>query len=102
MYDKMFNQINNRYIELILGFIHDNFENNPNILEIACGTGTVALALAENGFNVTGSDISPEMIQIALKKNANNEKKVAFSQCDMLDLNELHKYNYTPKIASVA
>ena len=40
------------------------------MLEIACGTGRVALQLARDGINVTGLDLSPEMLEIARGKSA--------------------------------
>ncbi|MHB9129526.1 MAG: class I SAM-dependent DNA methyltransferase [Armatimonadota bacterium] len=39
-----------------------------HILEIATGTGTVALLLAQEGYRVTGIDISAPMIEIAQRK----------------------------------
>jgi ubiquinone/menaquinone biosynthesis C-methylase UbiE len=41
-----------------------------SILEIACGTGRVAVRLAQDGVRVVGLDLSPEMIAIATKKSA--------------------------------
>ncbi|MGI5834993.1 MAG: class I SAM-dependent methyltransferase, partial [Chloroflexota bacterium] len=41
------------------------------ILDAACGTGRVALPLAEAGYQVTGVDSSPEMLSIARSKAAN-------------------------------
>jgi ubiquinone/menaquinone biosynthesis C-methylase UbiE len=38
------------------------------LLDIACGTGTMAIRLAEKGFPVTGVDIMPEMIELAAQK----------------------------------
>jgi ubiquinone/menaquinone biosynthesis C-methylase UbiE len=42
-----------------------------NVLEVACGTGKVSRMLAEEGFNMTGVDISEEMIEEA--KRLRNE-----------------------------
>jgi len=44
--------------------------NCSNILELGCGTGRVALALAKEGFNVTGLDLSNEMLDVFKKKLA--------------------------------
>lgn len=35
------------------------------ILEVCCGSGHLARALGERGFSVTGSDLTPEMIELA-------------------------------------
>ena len=46
------------------------FARTNGVLEIACGTGRMALRLAQNGFNVTGLDISQELLEIARKKSS--------------------------------
>jgi len=40
----------------------------PPILELACGTGRALLPLARQGYQVTGVDISPNMLAIARRK----------------------------------
>ncbi|MBN1963475.1 MAG: class I SAM-dependent methyltransferase [Anaerolineae bacterium] len=39
------------------------------IVEVACGTGRVAIPLAEGGARVTGLDLNPAMLDIARKKS---------------------------------
>lgn len=46
------------------------------ILDLACGTGRVAIALAKTGMTVTGVDISPYMVASALDKLASEESQV--------------------------
>lgn len=43
---------------------------NERVLDLACGTGIIDLELAHEGALVLGVDVSPEMIEIAVKKNA--------------------------------
>lgn len=38
------------------------------ILEVACGTGRVAIRLLQDGARITGLDLSPELLQIAREK----------------------------------
>jgi 2-polyprenyl-3-methyl-5-hydroxy-6-metoxy-1,4-benzoquinol methylase len=38
------------------------------LLDLACGTGTMAIRMAEQGFEVTGVDIISEMIELAQQK----------------------------------
>ena len=45
---------------------------HARILDIACGRGRHSLAMAEKGFDVTGIDISPAMIEEAQKLGREN------------------------------
>jgi ubiquinone/menaquinone biosynthesis C-methylase UbiE len=55
-----------------------------NILEINCGTGTDAVWMAKQGYNVTATDVSPKMIEIA--KNKSDSGNLTFLE---VDINEL-------------
>ena len=58
-----------------------------DVLELGVGTARVAIALAEAGYNVTGLDLSPAMLEHAGKKVAKAPRQVAerliFVQGDM-------------------
>lgn len=43
------------------------------VLEIACGTGRVAIRLAREGVNVVGLDLSPQMLAVAREKSVRLE-----------------------------
>jgi SAM-dependent methyltransferase len=53
------------YRELI---VHSPLNAN-GVLEVACGTGRVTLQLAKDGVDITGLDISPELLEIARRKS---------------------------------
>lgn len=40
-----------------------------SVLEVACGTGRVALRLAQEGVKIVGLDLSPAMLEVARKKS---------------------------------
>ena len=44
-------------------------ERGGSILEVGCGTGRVALQLAQEGISIVGMDISPSMITTARQKS---------------------------------
>ncbi|WP_019636399.1 class I SAM-dependent methyltransferase [Paenibacillus fonticola] len=56
-------------IPFYLNYAH---QYGREILEIACGTGRICLALARSGLHVTGYDLSEDMIEI-LKAKLKNE-----------------------------
>ena len=48
--------------------VDDNVQPGFKILEIGCGTGTMALLAARKGATVTGFDVSGPMLEVARKK----------------------------------
>ena len=65
---------------------------NITVLEMACGTGALAVALANTGYEVTALDLSEEMLMMASKRAAEEEATVQFVQGNMLDLSEMGQY----------
>jgi SAM-dependent methyltransferase len=55
------------------------------ILELACGTGRVLLPLARQGYQVTGVDVSPAMLDVARRKVAaeNLAERITLVEQDM-------------------
>lgn len=76
-----------REIAFLLRVFHKiGLKKNAKILDLACGYGAHALALAEYGFNVTGIDFSKNYITRA-RKNAQNKKiGVSFLEKDIRDI----------------
>lgn len=57
------------------------------ILELACGTGRVTIALAQAGFNVTGIDNAEGMLKEARRKSAEAGVEIEWIKADMRDFN---------------
>ena len=53
---------------ILVEYFKEGFIPNGKVLDLCCGAGTNLLYLAENGFDVTGIDISKTAIKIARKK----------------------------------
>jgi 2-polyprenyl-3-methyl-5-hydroxy-6-metoxy-1,4-benzoquinol methylase len=62
-------------------FIAAKSRHAGSILDIACGTGTLAYKLAHDGYEVWGIDLSSDMIQVARAKR--EKAKVTFRRADM-------------------
>ena len=60
-------------------------EHGDPVLELACGTGRVAMELAGQGFRVTGLDNSPAMLDTARRKSAAKDEVVQWVEADMRD-----------------
>jgi 2-polyprenyl-3-methyl-5-hydroxy-6-metoxy-1,4-benzoquinol methylase len=52
------------------------------LLDLACGTGTMAIRLAQQGYQVTGVDVVPEMIEWASQKAAMQDISIEWVVAD--------------------
>lgn len=64
------------YIQSLIN-IHSK-KRVKSILDVGCGTGIHANFFAKKGFEVTGLDISPEMVEIAKKQFGKSNKSPSF------------------------
>jgi SAM-dependent methyltransferase len=63
-------------------------EDGDGVLDIGCGTGNVAITAARRGASVTGTDITPEMLEKARKRArvAGFEDRIEWREGDAIDL----------------
>jgi ubiquinone/menaquinone biosynthesis C-methylase UbiE len=80
-FDERFeNEITHRIRNKIYSLVERTVHPPASLLDINCGTGIDAMALAQKGFSVLGLDASPGMIQEAGRKAAREPgARVAFS-----------------------
>lgn len=57
-----------------------------NVLDAGCGTGNFSIKLANQGYQVTGIDISEDMLKIARHKVASTQLNITFRKMDMNNL----------------
>lgn len=75
-----------------LDFSCRHLGKRKQLLELACGTGALAVEFAKAGFDVTGLDLSEEMLMIASQRAEKEEAAVQFVAGDMLDLVDVGTY----------
>lgn len=63
------------------------------ILDLACGAGRLAVMLAQNGYQVSGVDLSEEMLALAEMHAREANLAIPFMQGNMLDLSALGQYS---------
>ena len=68
------------YIEQIL-----KYNKSGNVADLGCGTGPLSIRLAKKGFDVTATDISERMLEIAYNNSVIEEVNVNFSKHNILD-----------------
>ena len=86
-YDFDYDEWTERYLQLLT-------EQNPQIKELCdcgCGTGSIAIRLKKRGFNVTGIDLSEEMLAEAQRKARRSGVKIPFIRQDMREIQLPHR-----------
>lgn len=73
VYNKHWGHFSTRIIPMLEKVIFPHIPQKGKILDLCCGTGHLARALTDRGYNVTGIDGSGEMIKFA-SKNAPDAK----------------------------
>lgn len=68
IYDEGWGYFAEAYFGLVKELFADRYCFDRRVLDVACGTGTLALRLARQGFSVLGVDKSPEMLAVAKAK----------------------------------
>ena len=63
------------------------------LVDIACGTGSAAIELARRGFDVTGVDVSPAMLDEARRKAKGAGHSIEFIEQDMRRLRLRRKFD---------
>ncbi|MFC2035384.1 class I SAM-dependent DNA methyltransferase [Chloroflexota bacterium] len=86
VYDQGWDDFSKQYIDLIDEIFSERSVTEARILDIACGTGTLAIEFAKHGHVVHGIDSSPEMIRLARSKSA-GLLNLSFDIQDMVQLN---------------
>ncbi|MDP1420773.1 methyltransferase domain-containing protein [Peribacillus simplex] len=63
------------------------------VLDLACGTGEMTVELAQHGFEVTGVDLSDEMLLVANEKAGKLGLSIPFFQQNMAELEGLGQFD---------
>lgn len=67
-YDKVVNKFFPRIYEIVIENLMQDTRQSQKLLEVATGTGILAIQLSSQVSHITALDISPEMLQVAKEK----------------------------------
>jgi len=70
--------------------IREHWPDASRVLDVSCGIGTQAIALALNGFEVKASDISPRAVGRASEEARRRGRDIALCVCDMREAFATH------------
>ncbi|GAB3795246.1 class I SAM-dependent DNA methyltransferase [Virgibacillus kimchii] len=76
----------NKWLEFTKQMIHKNGKSVHTIVDLGCGTGEIALRLAEENYRVIGVDVSSEMLTLAAHKANEKNLPVHWIHQDMREL----------------
>jgi SAM-dependent methyltransferase len=74
----------------LAGLIKTNWPKASKILDVSCGIGTQTIALAQQGYLLVASDISPKAVERAKQEAGRRGDDIAFSVCDMRQARDQH------------
>lgn len=63
------------------------------LLDLACGTGELSVRLANSGFDVTGVDLSDDMLSVARRKSDAHGLSIQYFQQNMAELEGLGRFD---------
>ena len=87
LYDELMNDVPyEKWVEFTEQSLGQIGKTDAKILDVACGTGNVTLPLVQKGYDVTGVDLSEEMLTIAQQKLGEEGQFIPFYQQDMREL----------------
>jgi ubiquinone/menaquinone biosynthesis C-methylase UbiE len=96
LYDELMKDIDyNQWISFVKEKLPIQFRSKTklHIMDLACGTGELSVLLADEGFEVTGVDLSEEMLTVAQEKAMTRGKQITFYQQNMVELSGHHEFD---------
>ncbi|WP_160721810.1 class I SAM-dependent DNA methyltransferase [Bacillus sp. USDA818B3_A] len=82
-----------QWVSFVESILAQNNIESPRLLDLACGTGELSVRFAGRGFEVTGIDLSEDMLSVAQAKAEGNHVRIPFFQQDMANLEGQGQYN---------
>ncbi len=93
-YDKLMTDFN---YDDYLAFLKDRLTGKRG-LDLACGSGEMTLRLKKSGFDMTGADVSAEMLSAAADKARKQHLNIRFIDVDLNDVDIEGKYDFVTAV----
>lgn len=86
------------WCEYLSGLLKEYQVNDGLVLDLGCGTGTLTRLLSDRGYDMIGVDLSGEMLELAMEKEAEEPKGILYL---MQDMREFELYGTVRAIVSI-
>ncbi|GKU81339.1 class I SAM-dependent methyltransferase [Niallia sp. NCCP-28] len=94
LYDRLMSDVPyGKWVELIADAKEKYNISGNHLLDLACGTGELSISLAERGFQVTGVDLSEDMLSVAQDKTNKQGQSIFYIEQDMSKLEGLPSFD---------
>lgn len=96
IYDKTIDMDYQKWSSFVLEYFKqkDVQTRGKKLLELGCGTGNMTMKLREIGFDITGLDLSADMLEAAMEKALKKRYKIMFINQNMIDFKMNRKYDF--------
>ncbi|RDI44035.1 class I SAM-dependent DNA methyltransferase [Falsibacillus pallidus] len=82
-----------KWLQMVQDFKESFGIQGKKVLDLGCGTGELTVGLAELGYDVTGVDLSDDMLMVAREKADKAGVRIQLFQQDMSKIEELGTYD---------
>jgi ubiquinone/menaquinone biosynthesis C-methylase UbiE len=82
-----------QWVSFVVERLHEYDFKGKALLDLACGTGELSVRFAKQGFDVTGVDLSPDMLSVARAKAEDHGLSISFFEQDMAELKGLGSFD---------
>mgnify|MGYP000303251305 CR=1 FL=1 len=94
LYDELMQDVPyDEWVSIVEAYKEKFQVNGMKLLDLACGTGELSVRFAQKGFDVTGADLSTDMLSVAQAKAQEMSLPIQFFQQDMTELDELGEFD---------
>ncbi|MHC0035842.1 class I SAM-dependent DNA methyltransferase [Pseudoneobacillus sp. C159] len=95
LYDTLMEDVPyDKWLETVETFGKQYHVSGKKLLDVACGTGELSCRFALKGYQVTGVDLSEDMLAVAQAKAEENGLYIPFFQQNMAQLEGLEQFDY--------
>jgi predicted TPR repeat methyltransferase len=94
IYDQLMDDVSyENWLYYVERIYRDYQHSGKRILDVGCGTGALSIQLAQQAFNVTGIDLSEDMLTVARSKAENKGLHIPLFQQDMSSIIGLGEFD---------